>query len=226
MLDGMAEAGAESHWEGVYRRTGADSVSWFQREPGESLRLLELAGLRTDTSVVDVGGGASVLVDRLLEAGVRDVTVLDLASAALRASRDRLGPRAAEVTWIQADLLTWRPSRRYDVWHDRAVYHFLTDPADRARYRETLRAALAADGKVIIATFAANGPQRCSGLPVARYAPDELAAEFPDLRVERAVREEHRTPRADLQPFTWLLLSSAGPDQPRRATAPAQRPRS
>jgi SAM-dependent methyltransferase len=217
MLHGMARVGAATtgaHWEEVYRHTGVDSMSWFQREPTESVRLLEIAGVRPDSSVIDVGGGASVLVDRLLALRVRDVTVLDISPTALQVSRARLGTRAARVRWLEKDLVSWLPSRRYDIWHDRAVFHFLTNPSDRARYRERLRAALAPHGKVIIATFAADGPERCSGLLVARYGPDALAAEFPDLRVELVAREDHRTPAGGMQPFTWLLFSSADLDEP------------
>jgi 2-polyprenyl-3-methyl-5-hydroxy-6-metoxy-1,4-benzoquinol methylase len=158
-------------------------------------------------SVVDVGGGASLLVDRLLEQGVTDVTVVDIAAWALQVSRDRLGPAGASVRWLVRDVVTWRPERTFDVWHDRAVFHFLVDPADRAAYRRTMYAALAPTGSVVIGTFADDGPSHCSGLPVACYSPEQLAAEFPDLRVVGTQREEHHTPTGGVQPFTWLVLS-------------------
>jgi trans-aconitate methyltransferase len=195
------------HWQDTYDRVGAESVSWYQREPLMSLRLLEAAGLAPDRSVIDVGGGASVLVDRLLAVGVLDVTVLDIASHALDIARDRLGDAAAGVTWITGDLLTWTPPRQYDMWHDRAVFHFLTSPVDRDRYRDLLDAGLAPGGSLVIGTFADDGPERCSGLPVARYSTAELAAEFPGFTVERTEREEHTTPGGGVQPFSWLVLT-------------------
>lgn len=195
-----------THWEDVYQRVPTDQVSWYQPEPAVSLELLAAAGTGRHDPVVDVGGGASVLVDRLLAAGYDDLTVLDAADRALRTACDRLGPAAGSVRWLATDLLGWTPPRRYRLWHDRAVFHFLTDPAQRDRYRRVLAAALADGGHAILGTFAADGPTACSGLPVTRYGPDELAAEFADLRVVRATREEHHTPAGGTQPFTWLLL--------------------
>jgi SAM-dependent methyltransferase len=205
-----------THWDEVYRDRDAEQVSWYQSEPAVSLRLLEAAGLHPGTSVVDVGGGASRLVDRLLARGVQDLSVVDVAEAALRASQqrlaatDELGALAGRVDWLVSDVLEWRPARRYDIWHDRAVFHFLTDPDQRRRYAAVLDQALSPDGHAVIATFAADGPEYCSGLPAARYEPDELAAQFPMLRPVRAEREEHRTPAGVVQPFTWLLLSRKG----------------
>jgi hypothetical protein len=194
------------YWDTVYERSAATEVSWYQLEPTRSLDLISATGAGPDDAVVDIGGGASVLVDRLLGAGYRDVTVLDVADTALRVARDRLGADATRVHWVAADLLTWAPERAYRVWHDRAVFHFLTDPADRDRYRAVLDRALAPGGAVVIGAFAADGPTACSGLPTARYAPDELAAEFPDLELVDAGREDHHTPADRHQPFTWLLL--------------------
>src|SRR5262245_5576828 len=124
-----------AHWQAAYQRTGSRSVSWFQDDPAMSLRLLAEAGLRADRSVVDVGGGASSLVDRLVGDGVTDVTVVDIADTALAEARDRLGERGRSVTWLAQDLLTWQPNRRFDIWHDRAVFHFLVSTADQDRYR-------------------------------------------------------------------------------------------
>jgi hypothetical protein len=130
---------------------------------------------------------------------------------ALASARSRLGPRASLVTWILADLLSWQPDRRYQVWHDRAVFHFLTAPADRQQYRSILHRALAPDGHIVIGTFAADGPTRCSGLPTARYSASALAAELPGYRVLHQRREEHDTPSANVQPFTWLVLADDAP---------------
>lgn len=196
-----------AHWDDVYKRVGSSKVSWFQPDPGLSLELILRVG--AVRSVIDVGGGASVLADRLLTAGIADVTVLDISDAALRVARERLGPRGIDVSWIAHDLLAWQPPRRFDVWHDRAVFHFLTDAADRAAYRSVLRAALRPGGHVVIGTFAEDGPTHCSGLPVARYDATELGDQFPDFRTVAARREAHRTPAGVIQPFTWLLLADA-----------------
>lgn len=197
------------HWDGVYTTKAVTAVSWYQTSPVYSLELIAAAAIGADAPVIDVGAGASVLVDRLLDDGHSDVTVLDVAADALATAQDRLGPeRAAAVDWVVADLLTWHPPRRYRLWHDRAVFHFLTDPADRDRYRAVLHRALAAGGHIVVGTFAEDGPTSCSGLPTARYAPEDLAAEFSDYRVVRIAREEHHTPGGTVQPFTWLLLST------------------
>lgn len=194
------------HWTNVYEQKRTTEVSWFQPQPTLSLELLTAANVGADDAILDVGAGASVLVDHLLERGFRDVSVLDISAPALRVAQQRLGKNASNVAWIVADLLTWKPERRYKIWHDRAVFHFLTTAEDRARYRDILRAALDPDGYVIIATFAAEGPTSCSGLPVARYSPQQLADQFPGFTVVRVEHEEHRTPGEVIQPFTWLLL--------------------
>jgi len=195
------------HWETVYHDRGATGVSWYQAEPRTSLDLIDGLGADPATPVLDAGGGASPLAAHLVARGFGDVTVVDLAESALATARRGLGAGADAVTWIAADLLTWRPPRRYGLWHDRAVFHFLTDPADRAAYLATLRAALAPGGAVVIGTFAAGGPTHCSGLPVARYTPDELAAVLTaagDLTVTGHDTERHRTPAGVRQPFTWV----------------------
>jgi SAM-dependent methyltransferase len=199
----------QRHWDDVYHRVGPGRVSWFQPNAPVSLELITRAG--SVGSVIDVGGGASVLVDRLLAAGMTDVTVLDVAASSLRAARDRLGPRGTAVGWVVHDVLSWPPPRRFDLWHDRAVFHFLTEPLDRAAYRAVLRAALHPGGHVVIGTFALDGPTRCSGLPVCRYDAQQLAAEFPGFQVVHSHREEHRTPAGALQPFSWLLLRDIQP---------------
>jgi SAM-dependent methyltransferase len=198
------------HWEDMYAEQATDEVSWYQAAPTVSLELIASAGAGPSTSVIDVGGGASVLADALVGRGFTDVTVLDVAPGALAAARTRLGSRAGVVDWVEADLLRWAPGRRYDLWHDRAVFHFLTDRTDRDRYRDTLRAALAPGGAVIVGTFAADGPDHCSGLPTSRYDATGLAAEFPGLSLATSRREEHRTPWGAVQPFTWVLLRSSG----------------
>lgn len=156
-----------------------------------------------DAPILDVGGGASVLGGRLLAEGFSDVTVLDIAESALAVAREELGFTGNTVA---ADVREWRPERRYELWHDRGVFHFLTAPEDRAMYRQTLEAATGPDSWVAVGTFAADGPEQCSGLPTARYDADALAEEFPGWDVVDVRREEHRTPWDAVQPFTWLLL--------------------
>jgi trans-aconitate methyltransferase len=197
----------KAHWEGIYADKAEHEVSWHQDQPVMSLRLIEQAGVDPAEPVIDVGGGASHLVDHLLDRGFADVTVLDLAGAALAQAQSRLGERAEGVTWIEADATAWRPERAYRLWHDRAVFHFLTEPDDRAAYLEGLRAAVPAGGHAVIATFAPDGPERCSGLPVVRYSPEALQAtlgdEF-DLAAMQA--EEHRTPGGHPQQFVGCLF--------------------
>jgi SAM-dependent methyltransferase len=198
---------ARRRWEDVYATTGAQRVSWFQPEPEVSLALIVKLGTPTDAAIIDVGAGASRLAGRLLALGFSDVTVLDVSARSLEVARSELGARAAQVRWIEQDLLGWIPQRQYDLWHDRALFHFLVDLAHRKRYLETLAAALRVGGRALIATFAADGPDSCSGLPVARYDAEGLAAAFGAEFVTRAShREEHRTPTNVLQPFTWVAL--------------------
>jgi SAM-dependent methyltransferase len=192
------------HWETVYRSKAAGDVSWFQPHAASSLRLIGgCAG--TDAHIIDVGGGASVLVDDLADAGYRNLSVLDLAESALAASRARLGARAQSVQWIAGDITRVElPAARYDVWHDRAVFHFLTDSADRAHYVEQVLKSVKPGGHVIIAAFGPGGPLRCSGLDVMRYAPDALHAEFgAPFRLLRHETEIHHTPSGQEQEFVY-----------------------
>ena len=193
-----------AHWDDAYRAIGVESVSWFEPEPTMSLALLEALGTRPEDAVLDVGGGASTLVDHLVDRGFRDVTVLDVSIVALEEGQARLGTNA-RVGWLREDLLSWRPPRHYDVWHDRAVFHFLSDPADRRRYLGVLTDGVAAGGAAIIGTFAEDGPESCSGLPVARYSAAGLCEELgPLFRPLVCKREVHVTPTGVLQPFTWV----------------------
>jgi hypothetical protein len=157
--------------------------------------------------VVDIGGGASPLVDELLARGHRRLCVLDVSGGGLRIAQERLGEAAARVEWVIADVLDWRPARRFDVWHDRAAFHFLTDPADRVRYRAALAAATAPDAVAVLATFAPQGPTMCSGLPVARWDAQSLAAELgPQWALVSHAQVPHTTPSGAVQPFTWTAF--------------------
>jgi len=201
----------EAHWTGVYQTKDSTSVSWYQQEPEPSLRALDRFGIQPTASLVDVGGGASNLVDRLLQRGWTDLTVLDIAAPALEVAKARLGPLAGSVSWIVADITDWRPARRYDVWHDRAVFHFLIEAEQREAYRRALSAGLAADGLLIMATFAPDGPERCSGLPVQRYDGAALARELgPSFTLAGEWREQHLTPSGASQSFNWCAFRPAG----------------
>jgi SAM-dependent methyltransferase len=195
------------HWDGVYGNKAQEDLSWTQPSSRTSARLV-LGAVPHRGSVVDVGAGAADLVDLVLDAGHDDVTALDVSAAALAASQERLGPRAAAVAWVVSDVLTWEPGRRFDVWHDRAVFHFLTDPADIRRYVALVARVLNPGGTLVIGTFAPDGPAQCSGLPVARYSAEDLAETFgPDLLLAATEREEHHTPWGAPQAFTWAVLT-------------------
>ena len=194
----------QQHWETVYSKKAVDEVSWFQAHAASSLRLIEGCADK-DAYIIDVGGGASVLVDNLLDAGFRNLTVLDLAESALAVSRARLGERALSVQWIAADIARADlPAAHYDVWHDRAVFHFLTDPADRARYVEQVLKSVKPGGHVIVAAFGPGGPLQCSGLDVVRYDPEALHAEFgAPFRLLGHETESHQTPSGLEQEFVY-----------------------
>jgi ubiquinone/menaquinone biosynthesis C-methylase UbiE len=196
---------SKEHWEKVYTTKATDTVSWFQPHADLSLDLIKATGISHDAAIIDVGGGASTLVDDLLANGYTDLSVLDLSAAALAAAQRRLGARAAKVQWIEADVTKADlPARRFDVWHDRAVFHFLTSAEDRAAYVQTVFRAVKPGGHVIVATFAEDGPNRCSGLPVMRYRADELHAEFGEaFALLRHQKEAHHTPSGKVQQFVY-----------------------
>lgn len=198
----------KTHWDRVYADRDEEAVSWFQPRPETSLALLGVAGLDAGASVIDVGGGASRLVDHLLDAGFERLTVLDVSAEALARSRARLGARAERVTWIESDVTTAElPEKAYDFWHDRAVFHFLTDAEDRRVYAELLAGSLRPGGWAVVATFAEDGPTRCSGLPVVRYSPEALSAELgPVLELHETRREDHVTPAGKTQSFVYCLF--------------------
>jgi SAM-dependent methyltransferase len=200
----MSDVSRKTHWERVYTTKGEREVSWFQENPVPSLELIGLAGLFTDASIIDIGGGASRLVDALTKRKIGKITVLDLSAVALDAARERLGDKGTDVKWVVADVTTWEPSQTYDLWHDRAALHFLTDASDRSAYVGNLKKAVRPGGHVIIGTFALDGPERCSGLPIMRYDAGVLGAilgiEF-DLMDSR--RHDHTTPWGAVQRFQF-----------------------
>ena len=201
----------KEHWDTVYGKTPETSLSWHQDDPTVSLDLIRMAGISRGASVIDIGGGMSRFTDAVLAMGLRDVTILDLSQMALDAARDRLGPAGGSLTWLCKDITTWSPTRQYDLWHDRAVFHFLTDPADRAAYIESLTRAVRIDGHAIIATFAPDGPDRCSGLPVVRYSPENIAVLLADSFAPVAHRRHlHQTPKGAEQAFQFSLIRRVG----------------
>jgi SAM-dependent methyltransferase len=200
----MSSLERQSHWQNVYQTKGERDVSWFQETPSISLDLVRATGVGADASIVDIGGGASRLADALLAGGFRSITVLDVSEKALARSRDRLGSRAEHVSWIVADVTAWRPGKSYDLWHDRAAFHFLTDRGDRAAYAAGVRNAVCPGGHVIIGTFAPDGPERCSGLPVVRHDAASIGEVLgPSFALIESRRHDHRTPGGTLQRFQF-----------------------
>ncbi len=195
----------KEHWETVYQTKQSDAVSWFQEHATQSLELIRSVRPSSNSTIIDVGGGASTLVDDLLNSGHSNVSVLDLSTSALDVARKRLGIAGESVTWISGDICTVKlPDSRYDIWHDRAVFHFLTNPVDRAAYVQQVMKSVKPGGHVIVATFAPDGPEQCSGLPVARYAPGELHQEFgPSFELLEHLSEEHKTPWGSVQQFVY-----------------------
>ena len=204
----------KAHWERIYRDHLPVAVSWYQKEPTLSLKMIERCAIQPDEPLIDVGGGASVLVDRLLQAGYQNVSVLDIAAPALAYARARLGDASAAVNWIECDVTAFEPDQAYALWHDRAVFHFLTDAEDRRRYVATLERALRSGGHVILAAFAIGGPTRCSGLDVVQYDASKLAAELgPTFALREECEELHTTPGGAKQTFGFFRFEriTAGP---------------
>jgi trans-aconitate methyltransferase len=206
----MDTSGRQAHWENVYGTKSEKEVSWFQENPATSLDLIEATGVAKDASVIDIGGGASRLVDVLLDRGFQMLTVLDLSEKALTAAQRRLGSKSGKVRWIVADVTRWEPAETYDVWHDRAALHFLTDSRDRAAYVERVRKAVRSGGQVIIGTFAPDGPERCSGLPVMRHDARSLAETLGrSFELIESRQHDHQTPMGGIQRFQFSRFRRA-----------------
>lgn len=201
----------KSHWETIYRDKSALEVSWYQKEPRLSLELIERTGISKDATIIDVGGGASLLVDYLHNTGYTNLTVLDISASALDCARQRLAEQASMIDWIESDITAYRPSKTFALWHDRAVFHFLTDAVDRQKYVEVLKQSLQPNGHVIIAAFAIGGPDKCSGLNIVQYDANKLQAELGagfELQEERS--ETHLTPDNKPQQFGYFRLIYTG----------------
>jgi ubiquinone/menaquinone biosynthesis C-methylase UbiE len=201
----------KSHWERVYRTKQPEQVSWYRPHLEKSLELIEAAAPDRDARIIDVGGGESTLVDDLLARGYRQLTVLDVSSTALAVARKRLGANASKVNWLRGDVTTVVLARQpYDVWHDRAVFHFLTSAADRAAYVRQVARAVKPGGHVIVATFGPEGPTTCSGLDVVRYDPGALHDEFgPSFQLVKHLTELHHTPTGSIQQFVYCYCNVA-----------------
>jgi SAM-dependent methyltransferase len=197
----------QDHWEQIYKTKPVDRVSWYQAHAERSLNLISGIGVPLSAAIIDIGGGASVLVDDLLAAGYSTITVFDISSVALAVARQRLGPADERVEWLVGDITQARlPEQAYDIWHDRAVFHFLTAPQHRRAYIAAVRRAVRPGGHIIVATFADDGPLECSGLPVQRYSPSELHTEFGEkFTLVHHEREEHQTPFGTKQRFVYCL---------------------
>ena len=201
---------SKQHWEKVYNTKKPAEVSWYQNYPALSMDLIAFAKIDKDQKVIDVGGGASVLVDAVLDKGFKDVTVLDISSKAIQHARERLGQRAQSVQWIEADITQFDPPQQYDVWHDRAVFHFLTQEEDRKKYISALEKAVKAGGHVVIGTFSLEGPPKCSGLDVERYDPQKMQKELGgSFEFIKSADEIHVTPWNSEQKFTYFFFKRA-----------------
>ncbi len=215
-----ASADTKAHWESVFQTRQPTEVSWYQPHLRQSLDLIHEAAPAEDAAIIDIGGGASTLVDDLLAKGFRSLTVLDISRKALEVAKARLGPQAGQVTWIAGDALTAAlPAQRYDLWHDRALFHFLLTPEDQARYVAQVRDAVKPGGTVILSTFGPQAPPRCSGLEVVRYSPDALERAFGGtLRLVSSTTEQHQTPFGKTQEFVYCRFVKA--DQRGRFSPP------
>ena len=195
----------KTHWEHIYETKAPTQVSWYQEHARFSLEYIRNTGIQKTDAIIDVGGGASTLVDDLIADGYQDISILDVSAVALQLARQRLGTHAVDVNWIEANITQADlPEQAYDLWHDRAVFHFLTQAIDRQRYIDTVRHTVRVGGHIILATFAPDGPERCSGLEVVRYSPESLHREFGgDFEVVDSTREIHHTPFGKEQKFIY-----------------------
>lgn len=196
---------SKAHWEHIYKSKGIREVSWFQEHASQSIELIKKTGVSLGANIIDVGGGASTLVDDLLDKGYSKITVLDISGAALRRSQDRLGQRASRVIWLELDIIRAElPPNFYDVWHDRAVFHFLTNEADRARYVRAVQRSVKPGGHIVVASFGLSGPEKCSGLNVVRYSAESMHREFgSDFELVDSTTQTHHTPSGTDQQFIY-----------------------
>ncbi len=194
----------QSHWDKAWGGADPQAKSWFQDAPALSLRLIDDCAIARGEAIIDVGGGASLLVDALMARKFQNISVLDISKAALQSAQARLADRADYIKWLCADATDWTPAHPFRLWHDRAVFHFLTDEADQARYRAIAEEAILPGGYLVMATFALDGPQKCSNLPVVRYDAQSMAATLgPAFKLVDEAREDHTTPGGMVQEFQY-----------------------
>ncbi|MBE9563696.1 MAG: class I SAM-dependent methyltransferase [Proteobacteria bacterium] len=192
------------HWENVYSDKIATEVSWYQQCPENSLNLILATGIEKSASIIDIGGGASTLVDFLLTAEYQNISVLDISGSAIEQAKQRLGKHANKVNWIEQDITSFVAEQKFDVWHDRAVFHFLTDADDRSQYVKSMSRSLQSGSHAIIATFNLDGPEKCSGLDIVRYSTESLSEIFSEnFKLIETKTEEHKTPGGKSQSFVY-----------------------
>lgn len=200
----------KEHWETIYQTKKSNEVSWYQKEPTTSLRLIAELGLNKDAKIIDIGAGDSRLVDNLLVLGYRKISVLDVSANALKRAKKRIGSNTASVQWIVSDIRDFETNDRYDLWHDRAVLHFLTTEEDMNKYARIVRRSLKPDGYLIVATFSEHGPKRCSGLDVTQYSQESMKKLFNNFEHVKSFEEEHTTPSGTIQNFIYGVFQNRG----------------
>ena len=194
----------KAHWQDIYKNKSCEDVSWYQQEPLLSLDLIHSTQITHNDAIIDVGGGASVLVDHLYDEGFSNLSVLDISANALSCAKERLGDAAKDIAWLESDVTQFKAPQSYSLWHDRAVFHFLTDADDRLSYVETMSNALKPGAHAIIATFSLDGPEKCSGLNIVRYSPETMSAALGEnFQLVETSTEEHKTPAGSSQSFVY-----------------------
>ncbi len=197
----------KNHWENIYQTKELKDVSWYQRTPETSLNFIQLANLLRSAKIIDIGGGDSLLVDHLIDLGYLDITVLDISAKSLEKAKQRLGDRASNIHWIVADISNFRPSRKYDLWHDRAAFHFLTDETEIENYVKTVQLCIQPSGILIIGTFSEQGPKKCSGIEIKQYSETSIYERFMSYfeRIQ-CMKVDHQTPSGSIQNFVFCYL--------------------
>lgn len=196
-----------AHWENIYGTKKLTEVSWYQAKPEVSLRLIHESGIQKDEAIIDIGGGDSFLVDHLIEAGYTNITVLDISQKAIERAQERLGDKAELVNWIVSDITAFEPKQEYQLWHDRAVFHFLTSPIDIEHYKSCLTQATGINSHLIVGTFSESGPDKCSGIQIKKYSKQELAEEFrAHFKTVELFNIDHPTPFNTIQNFSFVHL--------------------
>ncbi len=200
----MAPLDRKKHWETIYQTKQPDEVSWYQPTPETSLRFIEELNLKPDARIIDIGGGDSLLAEHLLDLGFQNITVVDISKAAIERAKKRIGKQAETITWVVADVTQFEPTEDYDLWHDRAAFHFLTEQQEIHSYLETAHKSITPDGIMVVGTFSKEGPEKCSGLPVSQYSESSMTKQMQPLfeKIE-CITVNHETPFDTVQNFTF-----------------------